>query len=74
MVTSMYVAMANSLKQNDQAENGPAEAGHADEATEENKPAEGHATEEPQIPQPADLGLFRRMCRFSKQQDPFRSC
>lgn len=56
MVTSMYVAMANSLKQNDQAENGPAEAGHADEATEENKPAEGHATEEPQIPQPADEG------------------
>lgn len=57
MVTSMYVAMANSLKQNDQAENGPAEAGHADEATEENKPAEGHATEEPQIPQPADEGM-----------------
>lgn len=53
----MYVAMANSLKQNDQAENGPAEAGHADEATEENKPAEGHATEEPQIPQPADEGM-----------------
>ncbi|KAH1287062.1 hypothetical protein KXW19_006654 [Aspergillus fumigatus] len=43
--------------ENDQAENGPAEAGHADEATEENKPAEGHATEEPQIPQPADEGM-----------------
>jgi hypothetical protein len=53
----MYLAMANSSKQNEQAENGPTEAGQADEATEENKPAEGDATEEPQLPQPADEGM-----------------